>query len=83
MQPMNEDALDTTIDEPTTALVKTMRSKAERRGEEVTAELPTDEPRFLVVSPRGTCVVLNKDTRQDTFPPEQDAETIADELPGS
>jgi hypothetical protein len=80
---MNEDAIDTTIDEPTTALVKTMRSKAERRRDEVKAELPTEEPRFLVVSPRGTCVVVGEDTRQDTFPPSEDAETIADELPGS
>lgn len=80
---MTDDAADTAIDEPTTALVKSLRSKAAKRGEEVTAELPTEEPRFLVVSPRGTCVVLNEDTRQATFPPDEDADAVADDLPGS
>lgn len=41
---------------------------------------PDGETRHLVVSPRGTCVVLLDDVSRDAFAPQKEAVTIADAL---
>jgi len=66
---------------PDADMIADLREKASDRGETVGVTFPTpdgDRKRF-VVSPRGTCVLLN-DTREDTFNRSVDADEIADAL---
>ena len=69
---------------PTAAQIAEMREKAAAEGESVQAVLPTDAdvPKRLVVSPRGTCVLL-QDTREESFNPSVDAADIAEALSGA
>jgi len=69
---------------PTAAQIAEMREKAAAEDESVQAALPTDAdvPKRLVVSPRGTCVLL-QDTREESFNPSVDAADIAEALSGA
>lgn len=55
-----------------------LREQAADRDESVGITFPTsdDERKRFVVSPRGTCVLLN-DTREDSFNPSVGVEEIA------
>jgi len=66
---------------PDADTITELRDEAGSSGESVGATFPTpdgDRKRF-VVSPRGTCVLLN-DTREDTFNRSVEAEEIATAL---
>jgi hypothetical protein len=69
---------------PTAAQIAEMREKAAAEGESVQVALPTDAdvPKRLVVSPRGTCVLL-QDTREESFTPAVDAADVAEALSGT
>jgi hypothetical protein len=66
---------------PTAARITEMREKAAAKDETVQVLLPTetDPPERLVVSPRGTCVLL-QDTRTASFNPSVPADEVADAL---
>jgi len=67
-----------TLDAPPDAdLITELRDRAHDRGEAVGVIFPADgERKRLVVSPRGTCVLLNE-TREDSFNPSVGVEEIA------
>lgn len=58
-----------------------LRTQASNRDDSVQVHFPASngETKRFVVSPRGTCVVLN-DTRTASFNPSVDAEDIAEAL---
>ncbi|GEM_PF-2504390 len=73
----------TMLDSPPTAdRISQLREQAAAAGESVQVTFSTDtgDTKRFVVSPRGTCVLLN-DTREDSFNPSVDAADIADALP--
>lgn len=79
---MTDDADLRTLDTlPTADTIRTLRKQARERGESVGAKFPAadDTLKRFVVSPRGTCVVLN-DTREESFIPSVSAEEIASTL---
>ena len=63
---------------PDADTIAELRERAGNRGESVgvTFPAPDGSRKRFVVSPRGTCVLLN-DTREDTFNRSVDAEGIA------
>ncbi|MFB6230102.1 MAG: hypothetical protein ABEL04_03005 [Salinibacter sp.] len=74
-----DDQIDThDLDAPPDAdLITELRDRAHDRGEAVGVTFPADGGRKrFVVSPRGTCVLLN-DTREDSFNPSVGVEEIA------
>jgi hypothetical protein len=66
---------------PTAAQITEMREQAAADGATIQVALPTETPppKRLVVSPRGTCVLL-QDTRTASFNPSVPADEIADAL---
>lgn len=58
--------------------ISALRDTAAAQGEAVGVTFPTSDGtrKRFVVSPRGTCVLLN-DTREDSFIPSVEAATIA------
>lgn len=67
------------LDRPPDAdIITELREQAGNRGESVGVIFPAKdgERKRLVVSERGTCVLLN-DTREDTFIPSVEAEEVA------
>jgi len=68
---------------PDAETVSELRNRALDRDESVKVRFPTSngETKRFVVSPRGTCVVLN-DTRTDSFNPSVGAKEIAEALRG-
>lgn len=66
---------------PDAKLITELRDQASAQDESVEVTFPTadgDTKRF-VVSPRGTCVVL-EDTREDSFNPSVAPEDVAESL---
>jgi hypothetical protein len=70
-------SLDT---KPTATAIADLRDEANAASEAVAAALPDDADAFLVVSPRGTCVLLENYLKRASWPPQEDAETVATEL---
>lgn len=66
---------------PAAGKIARLREEAADRNESVGVTFPThdDGRKRFVVSPRGTCVLLN-DTREDTFNQSVDTEAVADAL---
>ena len=66
---------------PDADTIADLREKAGDRGETVGVTFPTSDGarKRFVVSPRGTCVLLN-DTREDTFNRSVDATEIVASL---
>lgn len=65
---------------PSAEIIAQLREEADDRDESVGVTFPTDgERKRFVVSPRGTCVLLN-DVREDTFNRSVDAEAVAEAL---
>lgn len=74
---------DYTLDGPPEAeAIASFRDQADEEKRSVIAQYETDdgELRFVVVSDRGTCVLLNEQISIETFNPDISAEDIADEL---
>lgn len=66
---------------PTATAIDELRDEANEISEAIAATLPAEADAFLVVSPRGTCVLLNKNLKHNSWPPAKDADTIAMEIP--
>lgn len=66
---------------PDADTIADLRDEASSRGESLGVTFPTANGarKRFVVSPRGTCVLLN-DTREDTFNRSVDADEIAEAL---
>lgn len=65
---------------PTATAIADLRDQAHSASEAVAAALPDEADAFLVVSPRGTCVLLDNYLKRDSWPPHKDAETVATEI---
>lgn len=65
---------------PTANAISDLRDQAKRGSESVAASIPSASDTYLVISPRGTCVVLNDDLKRNSWTSETSAETIAQEL---
>jgi len=64
-------------DRPDADTIRSLRSEASEQGASVQATFPLDETRKrLVVSPRGTVVLLN-DVSENTFNASHSAEEVA------
>ena len=76
--PVSEEIDFSTLDAaPNAEVIASLRDQAADRGESVGVTFPADgDTKRFVVSPRGTCVLLN-DTREDTFNRSVAAEKIA------
>jgi len=66
--------------EPTPTAISELREEADSASEAVAAEFPDNADAFLVVSPRGTCVLLDDYLKRDSWPPHADAHTVATEI---
>lgn len=66
---------------PDAATIRSFREEAEQADTSIEATYPTSDEgeKRLVVSPRGTVVILNN-VSEDTFNPSMDAADIADAL---
>lgn len=66
---------------PNADKIARLREEAAEREESVGVTFPTpdDVEKRFVVSPRGTCVLLN-DVRKDSFNPSEEVEDIAEAL---
>ncbi|MFB6280007.1 MAG: hypothetical protein ABEK75_10930 [Salinibacter sp.] len=66
---------------PDAEVIAELRTQASAQGESVEVTFPTadGETKRFVVSPRGTCVVL-QDTREDSFNPSVAPEEVAASL---
>lgn len=66
---------------PDADTIANLREQASSRGESIGVSFPAsdDTRKRFVVSPRGTCVLLN-DTREDTFNRSVEAAEIASAL---
>lgn len=75
---MSEEIDFSKLDAPPNAeTIASLREQAADRGESVGVTFPVDgDMKRFVVSPRGTCVLLNN-TREDTFNRSVAAEEIA------
>ncbi len=74
---------DFTLDGPPTAdAIASFREQAEEEERSVSAQYETSEGelRFVVVSDRGTCVLLDDHVSMETFNQNVDAGTISDAL---
>lgn len=67
---------------PDAESIATYREDAQKSDADVIVRYPNadGETRHLVVSPRGTCVVLKENVSRDAFAPQKDASTIAEAL---
>lgn len=67
---------------PDAEFIRTLRDQANERDEAVGARFPTadDQEKRLVVSPRGTCVLLNDEVSEQTFNRSLTADEIANAL---
>lgn len=66
---------------PTANAISDLRAEAELESEAVAASIPSASDTYLVISPRGTCVLLNDYLKSNSWTPQTSAETIAQELP--
>jgi hypothetical protein len=76
---MTDSTLLSTLNGPPDASqVATLREQASEEGASVMVTFPagTDETKRFVVSPRGTCVVL-QDLREESFNPSVSSEDVA------
>lgn len=64
---------------PDAETIASLRDEAEDRGEDVGATFSTadGDVKRLVVSPRGTCVLLNEEVSEETFNRSLTADEIA------
>jgi len=67
---------------PQADAIASYRDEAQEAGADVVVRYPNadGETRHLVVSPRGTCVVLKENVSRDAFAPQKDAASVADAL---
>lgn len=67
---------------PDAATILQLRQQAQQNGESVVATFDgaDRQPLYLVVSDRGTCVLLDEHVTIQTFNREVDAEEVADAL---
>lgn len=82
---MMEANPDVTLDAPPAVdTIEQYRKEAEERGDSFIAAFPNaeQEQRYLVVSPRGTCVLLDANYSEDTFNPSVSAEAVAEAIAG-
>jgi hypothetical protein len=65
---------------PTADAIESLRTEAHEHAEAVAAALPWGADTYLVVSPRGTCVLLDDFLKSDSWAPDKSAETVSTEL---
>ncbi|PEN14952.1 hypothetical protein CRI94_01275 [Longibacter salinarum] len=65
---------------PTPDGIDQLRTEAQEHAEAVAAALPWGSDTYLVVSPRGTCVLLDDFVTRDSWEPNKSSETVATEL---
>lgn len=80
---MTDSVQRTTLDAPPTPEeIQDGRETAANQDTSVELRFPTEaETKRLVVSPRGTVVLLNDAVSEETFPPSESAEAITTALP--
>jgi len=66
---------------PTANAISDLRDQAKHGSESVAASIPSASDTYLVISPRGTCVLLDDYLKRNSWTSETSAETIAQELP--
>ncbi len=80
---MDEATADLVLDKPPeAAIIGQLREQAEASGSAVIAtfERHSQEPYYLVVSDRGTCVLLNEGVTVETFNRDLDDAEVAEAL---
>lgn len=82
---MNQGTPDLILDTPPDAdIILMLREQAQQAGESVIATFDDEHrnPRYLIVSDRGTCVLLDEHVAIRTFNRELDAQQVARGLVG-
>lgn len=71
-------------DAPTADDIDQFRAQAEDRDDSFIAAFRNaeGEERYLVVSPRGTCVILDENYSEDSFNPSKSADEVAAAIAG-
>ncbi len=80
MTTLSERAVHSLDAPPTATAIAELRDEADSASEAVAARFSDEADAFLVVSPRGTCVLLTNDLKRDSWPPHADDQTIATEF---
>lgn len=67
---------------PDAEAISSYRDAAADSGTDVIVRYPNadGDTRHLVVSPRGTCVILQEQVSRDAYAPQTDASTVAEAL---
>jgi hypothetical protein len=65
---------------PSPETIRRLRLRANDDAKAVAASLPGPSDTYLVVSPRGTCVLLDNFLKSASWAPQNSPETVADDL---
>lgn len=77
---LNHDAISRADAPLEPSVIASLRSKADENGHACAASLSGDTETYLVVSPRGTCILLDDFLKTDSWPPGENAESVAQDV---
>lgn len=62
------------------SVITSLRRKADANDHACAASLSDETETYLVVSPRGTCILLDDFLKTDSWPPGEHAESVAQDV---